>query len=173
MSGRVPLGRNVEVYDAEIIGAVSGLRAACSHLMARFAKNVTVCLDNEEAAIRLHAGCATPSSSTRILEFQSLRRTWLERPKAITTYEGSVLVRWIPGHQGIVGNERADTLAKLACSLESQNTEASVARGRRLLEERYNDSLVSYWNSHAPKRYKDLGINMCTRTPPEIKSLPR
>ncbi|KAI1002253.1 hypothetical protein K3495_g5949 [Podosphaera aphanis] len=58
--GRIPLGHTAQVYDAEIAGAVAGLRAACSHFMARFATNVAVCLDNEEAAIRLHTRCPTP-----------------------------------------------------------------------------------------------------------------
>ncbi|POS82030.1 hypothetical protein EPUL_005665, partial [Erysiphe pulchra] len=117
MYGRVPLGRNSQIYDAEILGAVSGLRAACvkgesqnrsstkampnitcstksaqfrpvtacSHWMARFARNVFVCLDNEEAAIRLHTDSPTPSSSTQIQEFQSLRRIWSERERPTTT----------------------------------------------------------------------------------------
>lgn len=97
------------MYDAEIVGAVAGLRAACSHWMARFTKNVTICLDNEEAAIRLHSGRALPSSSSRILNFQSLRETWSKRERALTIESGSVTVRWISGHKGIIGNERADT----------------------------------------------------------------
>ncbi|KHJ31896.1 hypothetical protein EV44_g4314 [Erysiphe necator] len=65
----IPLGNTVEVYDAEIIGAVEGLRAACSHIMVRFATKVAVCLDNEEAALRLHTSSLTPSSSREITEF--------------------------------------------------------------------------------------------------------
>ncbi|KAI0993352.1 hypothetical protein K3495_g14832 [Podosphaera aphanis] len=136
LSGRFPLGHTAQVYDAEITGAVAGLRAVCSHFIVQFPTNVAVCQDNEEATIRLHIGCPTPSSSTRVLEFQSLRDIWTRRVGAAATEVGTVQVRWNPGHQGIPGNERADELAKEACDLETCNTEASVARARSLLEER-------------------------------------
>ncbi|POS81882.1 hypothetical protein EPUL_006727, partial [Erysiphe pulchra] len=38
--GTVPLGRTVEAYDAEIHGALEGLRAALNHTMARVLTNV-------------------------------------------------------------------------------------------------------------------------------------
>ena len=104
LSGQVPLGYTTQIYDAEIIGAVTGLRAACSHYMARYATNVTVCLDNEEAAIRLHTGVATTTSASRILEFQKLRESWAQRTRATAINAGQVQVRWIPSHQGIAGN---------------------------------------------------------------------
>ncbi|KAI1002951.1 hypothetical protein K3495_g5260 [Podosphaera aphanis] len=55
-SGKVPLGRTVEVYDAETIGATEGPKAVTVNSMAKFATNVIVCLDNEEAALRLYTG---------------------------------------------------------------------------------------------------------------------
>ncbi|KHJ34148.1 hypothetical protein EV44_g3821 [Erysiphe necator] len=100
----IPLGNTVEVYDAEIIGAVEGLRAACSHIMARFATNVAVCLDNEEAVLRLHTGSLTPSSSREIAEFQELCETCCRRNRATVAQEGSVQVGWVPGYQVIKGN---------------------------------------------------------------------
>ncbi|KAI1005511.1 hypothetical protein K3495_g2708 [Podosphaera aphanis] len=141
--------------------------------MARFATNVAVCLDNEEAAIRFHGGWLTPSSSRQIAEFQTLRETWARRERAAATNIGNVQVRWIPGHKGIAGNTRADTLAKQACDLETTKSEASIASANRLLEERYNEVLASYWDLNAPKRYKDLQIGMSSRIPPEIILLPR
>lgn len=63
--GKILHGRNFKVYDAQVLEVVSGLRAACSHWMARFVENLFVCLDNEEAAIRLHTDSSSPSSSTR------------------------------------------------------------------------------------------------------------
>ncbi|KAI0991570.1 hypothetical protein K3495_g16617, partial [Podosphaera aphanis] len=171
--GKVPLGHTAQIYDAEIIGAVAGLRAACSHFMARFATNVAVCLDNEEAAIRLHSGWLTPSSSHQITEFQNLRETWARRERAAAANIGNVQIRWIPGHKGIAGNTRADTLAKQACNSETTRSEASIASAYRLLEERYNEVLASYWDLNAPKRYKDLQIGMSSRIPAELFIIPR
>ena len=80
--GQVPLGHTTEVYDAEIEGALAGLRAAAAHYMARFATKLTICLDNEEAALRLHSGTPTDSSATAILDFKSHKLAWAQRERA-------------------------------------------------------------------------------------------
>ncbi|KAI1002824.1 hypothetical protein K3495_g5379 [Podosphaera aphanis] len=139
LHGRIPLGKKAQIYDADVIEAVAGLRAACSHSMARFAKNVAICLDNEEAAIRLHAGRPSPSSSTQILDFQELRGIWKNRERATANLPGSVEVRWVPAHQKSTGNERAEALAKEACNLSIEISVATIARAKSLSEERYQD----------------------------------
>ena len=48
--GSLPLGNSAEVYDAEIAGATESLAAALRNPLAYYASNVTVCLDNQEAA---------------------------------------------------------------------------------------------------------------------------
>lgn len=58
--------------------------------MARFAADVTVYLDNEEAAIRLQSGWLTPTSSCQITEFQTLRETWRHRERATAANIGNV-----------------------------------------------------------------------------------
>ncbi|KAI0995451.1 hypothetical protein K3495_g12728 [Podosphaera aphanis] len=57
--GSLPLGTSTEVYDAEIRRATEGLAAALHSPIARFATNVTVCLDNREAALRLKSNAPT------------------------------------------------------------------------------------------------------------------
>lgn len=156
----IPLGHTVEVYDAEIHVALKGLRAALNHSMAKYATNLVVCLDNEEAAIRFHTGIATPSSSKQILEFQKLRCDWENRPRSRVSEAGNVSVRWVPGHTGIRGNERADMLAKNACNIPSTRTQVSAARARRLNNNRYETNLSDYWRTSAPNRYKYLDIKI-------------
>ncbi|POS87249.1 hypothetical protein EPUL_002015, partial [Erysiphe pulchra] len=68
--GFVSLGKTVEIYDAEIHGALEGLRAALDHLMAKFTTDLIVYLDNEEAALRLNTGVPTTINSGQIAEFQ-------------------------------------------------------------------------------------------------------
>ncbi|KHJ34665.1 hypothetical protein EV44_g3961 [Erysiphe necator] len=55
----------------------------------------------------------------------------------------------------------------------TQNKEASLARAKSLLEERYYSSLIAFWSSQAPKQYKDLEIRITSRIPPELSLLPR
>ena len=47
--GRIPSGHTAEVYNAKVIGATEGLKAAIAHVLAKYASKVTVYLDNEEA----------------------------------------------------------------------------------------------------------------------------
>ena len=46
--------------------------------------------------------------------------------------EGAVKVQWVPSHAGIKGNERADVLAKEACSETATRTKASQRSGTRV-----------------------------------------
>jgi hypothetical protein len=48
--GSIGLGDLATVYDAEIRGAVSGLREALQSYMAQFTTDVTICLDNERSS---------------------------------------------------------------------------------------------------------------------------
>ena len=131
--GQVPLGQTAEVYDAEVEAALAGLKAASSHYMGRFATKVTVCLDNQEAALRLHPGTPTDSSAAAILEFQASKHAWHTRERAPNAAPGTVDIRWCPGHAGIPGNELADQLAKAACQMPTDRQTATIARARRLL----------------------------------------
>ena len=170
--GQVPLGHTTEVYDAEIEGALAGLRAAAAHYMARFATKLTICLDNEEAALRLHSGTPTDSSATAILDFKSHKLAWAQRERAPNAAPGAVDVRWCPSHVGIPGNELADQLAKGACQMPSGRTTATNARARRRTEQRYEAAAKEYWRRNRPERYTRLGLELSTRPPPEL-SLPR
>ncbi|POS81939.1 hypothetical protein EPUL_005681, partial [Erysiphe pulchra] len=162
ISHKIPLYRTVEIFDAEIIGALEGLRAACTHMMSRYATNVAACLDNQEAAIRLHSSFTPLSSGNQIQEFQS-----------IAVHRGQVIVRWIPSHQHILGNERADSLAKQACVEETSRNSVSIARAKRLAQDRYNESTVEYWQTKAPERYRRLDIRINTKMPAELFLLPQ
>lgn len=171
--GFVPLGQTVEIYDAEIHGALEGLRAALDHPMAKFATDLIVYLDNEEAALRLHTGVPTPTSSGLIAEFQTLRKNWETRARSRVARAGKVIIRWIPSHTNIKENDRVDSLAKTACNMPTTRTQASIARARRLIKERYETEISAYWNTNAPERYKRLGIGMTGSPPQELRILTR
>ncbi len=171
-SGSLGLGNLAVVYDAEVIAATAGLQAALSSPLAAFATDVTVCLDNEEAAIRLHSGRPTVTSAPDFADFARLREAWTTRPLAGLGRPGKVSVRWIPSHIGIPGNERADALANAACSLPPCRTTASRAAAAILAETRYEAALQSYWDRCAPTRYRTLQITAQAKIPGELR-IPR
>jgi hypothetical protein len=67
--GSIGLGNTATVYDAEIIGASLGLQAAMQNSMAKYATDITICLNNEEAAIHLHTEETTKTSAAEIQDF--------------------------------------------------------------------------------------------------------
>ncbi len=156
--GQIGLGELATVYDAEVLAATAGLEAALGNYMTRFATNIAICLDNEEAAIRLHDNRPTETSANAFAHFERLRHEWAARERAGCARPGVVEIRWVPGHRNIPGNELADRLAKAACSLPPDNKEATLAAARRLLKDRYISALKSHWDTNAPHRYQDLEI---------------
>ena len=160
-----------EVYDAEIAGAIRGLEAA---LEIGDGIGIKVLLDNQEAAEALKSG-RTSSSLQAVWKF-----------KQLCSPHPTVEVRWIPGHSGIYGNEKADKLAKRAlatitrdrnpptsediCS-EHQNIFTFAALKRQVTIS--TQKLVEeWWLKNRTARYEDLDLLMRRKRPPEL-DLPR
>lgn len=51
------------VFNAKVLTTLAGLETALRHPFARFTRHIVVILDNEEAAVRLHTGAPTQTSS--------------------------------------------------------------------------------------------------------------
>ncbi|KAI1005470.1 hypothetical protein K3495_g2746 [Podosphaera aphanis] len=166
--GSLPLGSS-----AEVAGATAGLSAALTNPMAYYTTNVTVCLDNQEAALRLLIDTPTAKNSPRMALFRELTSSWTQRSRSQNTLPGPVNVRWCPGHVGIPGNEIADALAKSACTTQSPILPTSIARAKRDVKARYQSHISAYWQENAPTRYKDLGINFNAKISLELTSLDR
>ncbi|XP_044724355.1 RNase H domain-containing protein [Hirsutella rhossiliensis] len=97
-------------------------------------------------------------SSTLRRQFQSLARE-----------HGAVEIRWIPGHADIPGNEEADALAKAGASLpEPADNTPTLAHLRRIARQQPKVAFKAWWETSAPKRYKELGLNATTSCPPEL-----
>lgn len=170
--GKIPLGELAEVYDAEVSGATEGLRAALAHPLARIASGVTVCLDNEEVALRLHLKQPTASSFPAFREFWDLSEQWSSRSTA-RPGGGGVAIRWCPAHAGIPGNELADKLAKEACGMPPPpGLLLTVSRARHTVEELYEAAVAAHWAAEAPAQYRELRVEARSRLPKELH-LPR
>lgn len=145
---------DAEVYDAEAIAALRGLRKA-TRLNEN--KSITVCLDNT-AVLRTLAGRPAKSS---IATFKAIRRLATNR----------VSFRWVPGHTGIFGNERSDELAKLGCSKDTISM-PTAAHIRRVAREWLPKAVTDWWKDNASAKYSALELPISTKANPEL-DLPR
>ncbi|KAI1005154.1 hypothetical protein K3495_g3066, partial [Podosphaera aphanis] len=168
---RVPLGPNFEVYDSEIIGALTGLKAAVSAPSTHLASSIHVILDNQEAARRLLVATPSKTSQHAIREFRHFASQWPLRRILPTAAPGKVHVMWSPGHVGIPGNELADKLAGEAARLPAPPG-ASLAGSRSKAKQQIWHLTSEWWQKHAPPTYCELGMPF-PKKPSEELRLPR
>ncbi|MGH7965947.1 MAG: ribonuclease H family protein [Candidatus Binatia bacterium] len=145
-----------EVFDAEAVGALEGLRAAVNLPEAEH-HSIVVCLDNLAASSCL-LGTASDSSQQAFLSFQDISAT-----------HGNVSVRWVPGHTNIPGNDQADALAKAGCELpKPADAKPTLAHIRRMAKKRSKEAFQSWWQQNAPERYKELNLGATADCPKEL-----
>ncbi|KAL9561824.1 hypothetical protein ACKAV7_014086 [Fusarium commune] len=140
-----------EVFDAEVTGALKGLKAALIRLGSA-AQDIVVYLDNLEAATCLR-GTPSDCSQAVFVEFQ-----------ALAVSHGATQVRWIPSHKDIPGNEQADKLAKAASSLpEPEGAQLTLAYLRKVARQKPKEAFEIWWTTSVPEQYKRLNLKATIR----------
>ncbi len=105
---KISLGKNKEIYDAELWGISEALKIALKESTSKKICRVTVFSDSQTALKQLRN---VKSNAGQALKSQIFRLA-----KQLYNRGGEVIVRWIPSHKGIEGNERADNAAKEAAA---------------------------------------------------------
>ncbi|KAJ3478790.1 hypothetical protein NLG97_g8480 [Lecanicillium saksenae] len=156
--GSGQLGRR-EVFDAEIHGALAGLKAAMQQ-NSRL-EPITVCMDNT-SVIDCIGATAADSSQACFRDFQKIGD---KNPYLIS-------VKWSPGHTGIFGNELADQLAKHGATLPAHEHLPSVSYRKRRTKKQISIDFRAWWASVERTEYSKLGLQAELKKLPEL-SLPR
>lgn len=122
-------------------------------------QRIEVLLDNHAAAQRLMAGLPDAASHKQVRTFNRHR----EEARV------PVYVKWIPGHKGIKGNERADALGKEGSRLpQPRGVTPTLSWERRRKTNHINSLREAWWEENAPRFYKDRGIGLRAK-PLELK----
>ncbi|GAA5920087.1 hypothetical protein JCM6882_001031 [Rhodosporidiobolus microsporus] len=116
------LGRFQTVHVAELEGVRQGLAAVSTLSSALPLTSIVTLLDNSAVVSHPFDPSPTPGQHLRLLirdAFLALHRTF---PAA------ALVVKWVPGHVGVEGNEQADDLANAASDEAKAEEDALVKR---------------------------------------------
>uniref|UniRef100_A0A093V4Z1 Putative RNA-directed DNA polymerase from transposon X-element n=1 Tax=Talaromyces marneffei PM1 TaxID=1077442 RepID=A0A093V4Z1_TALMA len=136
----LPMGTGFEVFDVELMGVASALEWA---LERHLPGPIHVLLDAQNAIKRLQSTEPGAGQSLALRARMAASRLRLSgRP---------VTIQWVPGHNGVEGNEQADQAAKRAASKPAGPgfEGLSLAYVRRACTEARR-AAVENWARHAP-----------------------
>lgn len=162
-SGRIGLGRKAEVFDTEMLALAMGARKSCAAAVRSQCNSITFFSDNIAAVQRIcdlssHAGQFASIIFRKAID-DFLRADPSRR----------VDIPWIPGHSGIIGNDRADALVnqavcRLSINLFSRSITWSKARATR--------RAARSWRIHWGNAHKSHYAVEHLRSPPSLKLSP-
>ncbi len=166
----ISLGKINEVYDAEVIAMLEGLRQALKSPIAREAPGIHICLDN--LGVARNAGRIPKSCSQKAFrQFRDLAEGWLQTGKELTA-------QWVPGHAGIEGNELANQEAKKYAKrpqVAGLNLHQSIRSVKRKIPMMKDPNWQLEWQkgtfSGESQTYVELGLkpNSYTKSFPELR----
>lgn len=125
----------------------------------RLGEKIYVLLDNQSGVGALQSG--------KISSYIRLTRKFLA-----SAGKAEAIVRWMPGHSGIGGDEEADREARAALQMLpapcDQLRYTTLAYLRRLMQRRRQELIDEWWSTACPARYRDLDLQVRRRKPPEL-----
>lgn len=117
-NGSEGMGRDARVHDAEMLALLRGLETSIEFWQTMPEGN------RKQCRIVLYSDNTSSVASITNKKLGSISRKFVETTK--TFLGASIEVSWVPGHQDITGNDRADELAKKATELQPA-TETSTS----------------------------------------------
>jgi ribonuclease HI len=142
--GNEGMGKCAEVYDAEMLALLRGLEAAINFQQStpetnRERPTIILFADNTSSVETITK--ANPGPSQQISQkFTETAMEFIDRNRGAT-----IEVSWVPGHMGIEGNDRADSLAKEATDLEPITETTTIASLHRQIRNKLKTEWTSNW----------------------------
>ncbi|KAH0580981.1 hypothetical protein H2248_012132 [Termitomyces sp. 'cryptogamus'] len=138
------LGRKAEVYDTELTGIARAMKAAREYAdHNRRVKHVHIYADNTAAVTSVYKPKPKPG------QLQMIRTT-----RAVDSFleqdgERMVNIEWCPGHEEVIGNERADEEAKAEAEMWTRD-HTTLTNAKRTAKEKALSRWVREWRRSPP-----------------------
>ncbi|CAG0888607.1 unnamed protein product [Cyprideis torosa] len=146
----VPLGETPTVYQAEVGAITYGAVETIIRGIPR-GMSLTIFSDNQACLKALER----TSTRSKMIEECHLTLNRLARERMVT-------LRWIPGHQGVEGNERADDLAKQGAWGQKGEDDPDLPVSRQWLKRRIKEwgwkSFKKRWKESRGMRQSKLSL---------------
>jgi ribonuclease HI len=142
--GNEGMGKCAEVYNAEMLALLRGLKAAINFQQStpetnRERPTIILFADNTSSVEAIMK--ANPGPSQQISQkFTETAMEFIDRNRGAT-----IEVSWVSGHMGIEGNDRADSLAKEATDLEPITETTTIASLHRQIRNKLKTEWTSNW----------------------------
>lgn len=160
-TGKMGLGGHAEVFDAEMAAlSLAASKASDFHRDFLNITHITIFSDSA-ASIKAITDPQPSSAQYYMLSFHNYIRPLLTNNANL-----SIAVSWCPSHCDILGNERADELAKEATSLESQ---ASFSTTQSNTKRRSKRAALLLWQQEWKATPKYGRFAIANRIPPSLK----
>jgi ribonuclease HI len=136
----IPMGTQMEVYDAELHGVLQAAEKCRQFLARQQDKKAWIFTDNQAAVQRIASLTAAPGQEVA-LQLADIADTLHER-------NNSLHIQWVPGHVDVEGNERADKLAKEATQkTPPPRVKTSLSYLRRVVKAKRNTEWREVWTA--------------------------
>ena len=159
LDGSKPLGPQMGIYDAEVIAINAALKAAIDYATEHNVTHIHLFADNQ-AAIQTAFDVAPGTSQHTNLHTRFLIISFLE-----LSAQNHIEIAWAPGHKNIIGNERADALAKAATEIMVDDPPISLSYEKAQTRQHLVDSWTAEWHKQLQRPSAFLQAN---RLPPSL-----
>lgn len=167
LRGTILLGQTAEVFHGEVAAATSRLQTAIEHPFVRNIRQITVSLDNEQAARR-----PTRTAAQALHDFPAMCQQWVtslgppghQRFNTTKPIQAKVLCRAFQYRR----QRRCRQHEKEACRLPCSSTKMTLGQALLQVDEQFYQERAQWWHTETHTTYRQLGLNMPKGAPPEL-----
>lgn len=158
--GQEGMGPKAEVYDAEMLALLQAISQAICFAQDSQVTHLYFFVDNNSVVQAAYTAAPGPS------QYIALQIRHSIEDFLTTSSLHHIQIAWIPGHHNIVGNERADELAKEATG-RNDMSHSTYANARRRNKEGIRQKWTESWHRDVATQTGRFAI--ANRLPPTLK----